>query len=1007
MNPPALRPPGGPARLAAALTLLLAGPLAGAETTEAIVATFELDPAFEIELVAREPIVFDPVDMDFDESGRLYVLEMGGYPFPPEGEPLPGRIVRLADADGDGVYDDRRLFAEGFLCADSILPWRGGLLVASPPDLLYLRDENGDGLAERREVLLTGFRVGNTQHNFNGLTYGLDNWIYAANGGNGGLVQWPGAPEPAVSLRGQDFRIDPLGRRLEFIGQSSGGFEIALDAFGRLFSTHNLHHVHHLVFPGSYLARNALIRGSALAEINDHREAGGLSRIYAIGPQETRVNHPEQSGFFSGACGITFYGGGAFPEGYNGNLFVCDVVLNLVHRDVLRAEGSSFVASRGEARREFLASTDRAFRPVNLTVGPDGALYVIDMHRPVIEHPEWIPDEIEADLDINAGRDQGRIFRIRPREGLPAWAAGLPLTRQNLRGVVGALAHPNKWWRDTAQRLLIEWRDPAATPLLRELLAPDQPPLGRLHALWTLEGLGSLREGELLTLLDDPVAGIRENVVIIAETRAAGSPAVAEAILARATDPDARVRLQTALALGSLARSEASARGGPGRGLLTIALGDRADPWTRLAVLTSVGEHPLIFAEAFSAALKEEADDRLTAILVPLAEMIGERAQPAEVGGLMAVALPVQGEPTAAGLEALEGLARGLSRSGDKASAIAETPAVRRNLDRLDGATSAAAQAVAWSLTAALNQRPTAAQERALERARRAALDSELPVQERLAQLALLEHAPYPDREAALWALLDIRQPQALQEAAVEQLARVGTPDIGRRLLEVWKGLGPRTRRAAGDILLYQRGNHELLLAALENGELMLGQLNLDLERRRTLLRWSSPEIGRRAARLFGDAEIQTRAAAIERMRPALTLTGDPMAGRELYGNLCAKCHIVGDEGKEVGPNLTDIFRKSAETLLHEIIDPNAAVDTHYIGYTIVTQDGRILNGLLLEEGESGVTLREAEKGDTVIPRAAIKEMYAGGLSLMPEELDADLSHQQMADLLAFLLTPR
>ena len=234
--------------------------------------------------------------------------------------------------------------------------------------------------------------------------------------------------------------------------------------------------------------------GHSLINASDHDE-NGLSRIYPIGEQESRVNHPEQSGYFSGACGITFYGGGAFPEGFNNSLFVADVVLNLVHIDILSPDKAAFKASRHQEKVEFLASTDRSFRPVNLSTGPDGSLYLIDMYRQVIEHPEWIPDEIEATLDLKAGKDKGRIYRITPRgKSMPA-----PHIFDDLRAIdkiVEALASPNQWVRTTAQRLLVSLQGEAIVPALEALFQQTDQPLARLHAMWTLEERGKVFERE-------------------------------------------------------------------------------------------------------------------------------------------------------------------------------------------------------------------------------------------------------------------------------------------------------------------------------------------------------------------------------------------------------------------------------------------------------------------------------------------------------------------------------
>lgn len=375
--------------------------------------SFQLETGFTLSRVATEPLIQDPVDLEFNERGEAMVLEMPGYPM----EDKQSRLLVLKDQDRDGVFDDATVFAEGLQLANSFIPYQKGALVAAPPYLLFLRDEDQNNVAEKVDTLMGGFSTGNLQHNYNGLTYGLDNWIYAANGGNDGAPYWWSDTTSVMDLRGQDFLFNLETRTLERLGESSGGFGLGMDPYGRLFETHNLTHISTLVFPERYLKGKDFFEKHALENISNHEE-NGLARIYPIGEQESRVNHPEQSGYFSGSCGITYYGGGAFGEVYENTVWVADVVLNLVHVDKIKPNGASFEAARQLDNRDFLACADRASRPVNMTVGPDGAMYLVDMYRNVIEHPEWIPDDIEKPLDLNAGKDKGRFVGLLARRGL-------------------------------------------------------------------------------------------------------------------------------------------------------------------------------------------------------------------------------------------------------------------------------------------------------------------------------------------------------------------------------------------------------------------------------------------------------------------------------------------------------------------------------------------------------------------------------------------------------------
>jgi putative membrane-bound dehydrogenase-like protein len=960
-----------------------------AQSPEDSLKSFQLHPDFQIELVAAEPLIFDPVDMEFDEHGRAFVIEMPGYPFPDK----PGNLIMLEDTDDDGKYDKRHVFATDFGMADSIAPYNGGILVASPPDILYVADTDGDNVADVREVVLTGFNVENPQHNIGGLQYALNNWIYGANGGNSGSAYWPSDPDNKTSLRFDDFRFKPESNLLELVGRSTGGFELAADDWGRWFGTHNLHHIRHLVFPTTRLRNMPTPRWGTLQNISDH-DVDDMARIYPIGTQDTRVNHPEQSGFFSGACGITYYHGGAFGAEFENNIFVCDVVLNLIHRDILEPDGTTFKAKRGREKAEFLASTDRGFRPVNMTVGPDGALYVLDMHRDVIEHPEWIPDEMEQNMDLDAGKEKGRIYRITPKGGLPRIKPRF--SKDNLEYAINALGHPNGWWRLTAQRLLVEWNDRYAIPALRQRLQTSQKPLERVHAMWTLQGLGDLQSEDLLVALKDPQPEVRENALRAYRPDLHADPMVAKYLddMPR-KENNLRVLMEIALAAPESQHL---------RLLPAVSLKSTDDEWLPYALFAAMKDDPMRYFVGLemNAGLIREHNHRL---MILLAEWVGRRKIHAEVMPVLRGTSNNIGVPQT--IPVFAALANGLENGPVPDDEFRDSDIIRIVLNQMLEQNDIPLTREALRIARVLNVSGVNEPRRLMRDAEQTARDRNAPADDRLEMLSLLELTDFNDRRDLLFGLLDPLEPAPIQKAAITQLNEKRDETVAKTLIERWDTLGPAARTQAGNILLYKRGNHDLLLTALENEDLILGELNLDLERRRVLLFSRDEDVKTRAEALFNDAGVVTRKEALAKVRPALELTGDPAKGKEVFASICVKCHKMGSEGIDLGPNLTEIFRKSPETLLHDIVDPNAAIDAEYVAYNIETKSGDIHSGLVIRDDDSGVTLREAEGIETTIARDSIREMFSNGLSLMPEELEVDMDLQSVADLIAYLQVPK
>lgn len=614
----------------------------GPMTPEKSLEHFELHEDFEIEIFATEPHVQDPVSMIFDENGNAYVVEMPDYPFKPEPGQGKGRIKLLRDTDGDGKVDSSTVFAENISEATSMLPWKGGIILTAAPHILYLKDTDGDHVADVQEKLFSGFFENNSEAQITNLRFGVDNWIYASNHGQAGNVTFSKKPDaPALSMAGADFRFR-LDRD-EFEAETGPGqFGHALNDWGHRFFTQNTLHIQQSVIPWRYNHRHPYLpssRGSF--NINDHdlrmyqltptpywREERSSRRQASYDEQGLdRIEHPRDH--FTGASGGTFYGGDAFPEGYYGNIFTGEVAGNLVHRDILVPHKTEprFIAQRaeGEGDREFLASTDTWFRPSNFTVGPDGNLYLIDMYRQHIETPVSIPEDLKEDMDFMRGSDMGRIYRIVSKEkktGKLVENASNPSAQE----YVELLSHPNQWWRLQAQRLLLERQDKSIIPAVTALFNDSEDPRTRLHALYVLEGLNSLSSSLVQQAIGDEHPGVREHGVILAER----FPDLLPQLISLTEDSDPRVAFQATLSIGEFSSANVAAA------LAKVVEQRNKVSWFRTAVLSSnIGSSMQLVSALDKTQFFGQVDDDKKKFANDLAYVFGARNAKGEAAALI------------------------------------------------------------------------------------------------------------------------------------------------------------------------------------------------------------------------------------------------------------------------------------------------------------------------------------------------------------------------------------
>ena len=528
--------------------------------------TFQFAGDFKAEIFAAEPLVIDPVSMQYDENGNAYVVGMvDAYKPDSVKEKHQDKIVMLKDVNGDGRADSAIVFADSLREVTSVLPWKGGLLIAAAPNIMYYKDTDGDGRADSKEILFTGFATGNEEAQITNLTFGIDNWIYANNTGRKGEITYNRKPDaPKLDLQGADFRFR-LDRDQFERSTGPGQYGLAIDDWGHRFFTANSLHIRQVVTPLRYLERNPYLPSAAKSSVENISDHDPIMYQLSETPywrqvrtdrrnEEFQKNHLDRVEYardhFTGASGGTTYEGDALPKEYYGNIFTGDVSASLVHRDILRSNDSVpyYTAQRGanEKDKEFMATKDSWFRPASFTSAPDGYLYVIDMYRQHIETPLSIPEDLQEGMDFNAGHTMGRIYRIVPNNAGPYKPVTPNLGNATSAELVTTLTHQNRWWRLTAQRLLLERQDKSVIPAVKDLFAKSEDPRFRLHALYVLEGMDALDAATVNTAMKDPSEGIRENAAILSERFSGCLPQLEEMV----QDSAIRVAYQATLSLG-------------------------------------------------------------------------------------------------------------------------------------------------------------------------------------------------------------------------------------------------------------------------------------------------------------------------------------------------------------------------------------------------------------------------------------------------------------------------
>jgi putative membrane-bound dehydrogenase-like protein len=959
---------------------------------------------FEPRLFAAEPAIAKPICMTWDHRGRLWIAESVDYPNTKHPGTAGGDRIRICeDTNGDGQADQFTVFAEGLNIPTSILCARGGLIVLQAPDTLFFQDIDGDDKADVRKVLFTGWGIDDTHAGPSNLRWGFDNWVW-------GIVGYSGFRGTVGGERlraGQTFyRFKPDGSKLEFLrNTTNNSWGVGFSEDGLVFgSTANGCPSVYLPIPNRYYES---VRGWAPQVLRN------IAANFQFFPITDQVRQVDWHGGFTAAAGHALYTARTYPPQYwNQTAFVAEPTGHLVATFTLHRKASDVKAYYGW---NLLASNDGWTSPIAAEVGPDGNVWVIDWYNYIVQHnptPRGFKtgkgNAYETPL-----RDKvhGRIYRIIYKDAKPTSRPSLDPA--DPKGLVAALGNDNQFWRMHAQRLLVDRDKTDVIPALIQRLGDRSVDAiglnaGAIHAMWTLHGLGALDGGyEAATAaieaeLKHPSAGVRRNAVQVLPRGERSARAVLAAGLL--TDPDPQVRLAAMLAMADQPPSVEAATAIVDtlrRGLV------RDDHWLADAATAAAARNDLAVLHVVASRTSGQRTSGRPApevqrVIERVAEHWARGAPVDQVGGLLA---SLRRDDAAIDEVILRGMARGwpkgrpakLDRTTAEAVkelALGLPSSARAQLVRL---VSPWGDPVLESIDAEMaGTLLNSARDESLSGSRRSE-----------AARQLVELRPANDGTARdLLALITPRTPPELAAGVIDAVASGSAPGAGAALVERLSSLAPSLRARVIEALFRRTEWTVNLVDALEKNQIRLAELMLD--QKQALTAHPTADIARRARTLLrrgGGLPDPDRQRVIDRITAEVRQGGDAAAGKLVYTQQCAKCHRHGNEGGQVGPDLSGVAALPRDELLIHILDPSRSVEGNFVQYTVATTDGRVIGGLLAAETRTTVELLDADGKRHVILREDIDEMTASKKSLMPEGFEKQITAAQLNDLLAFLTT--
>lgn len=907
---------------------------------------------FQLKLIASEPLISDPITARLDERGRLWVVEMPDYPTGPRNGEPGGRIKILMDSDHDGEYDSATLFADRLLFPTGVQPYRDGAIVTLAGKISFFRDADGDGVSDSSVDWFRGFAEQNEQLRANHPTLGPDGMVYVANGLRGGKVEAVDSRFDSsiqvVDLRDKDFCFDPEGGSWGAVTGKSQ-FGLSIDDFGRRIGCSNRNPAMLAAIPLQAIDRDPLL--APRDGIHDVGLAAEKSRVVSRADAWTTSNL--HSGQFSAACGVLAAG---MRDEIGEWMIVCEPTAYLVQRQRVNPNGSVWRSDRESDEQEFLSSTDTWFRPVDATSGPGESVLIVDMARAVIEHPDFMPEELKSRPDQWDGDNLGRIWKIVP-ESDHSTAQAITKPQDAYRW----LSSESPWQRQVASQTLLISNETSAAKLHDIVKSSDATPQGIARAAWILARRGWLQLDDLAALTTSSDARLRALA-----PRLSTAPKEAINIALRlAADPDPLVQRTVATVLGSSSTSAEEQVAA----MLTVANhGD--DPWT-IRALGAMDESLLVSfirrsinLDSLSESLREHLITRLAMSDSQLAislvlERVRDRDDKPEV----------LEKRSREGLRLLDTWVFGTRRGRRSPSRV---------LQELAGETKDEALAE-------------------LRRASSIAMNDRSSASDRT--LALEIASATGQLPASIETLLQESSPPQLR-VAVLPIALATKRDWTRNYLaQHLSGMSMGLRSAAVRACGRSIEDTLWLLSIIEEGS--VSKTIIDPATAKRLREHPNEKVRSAANRMLkSNAD---RVAVLKRYAGAATELGNAQLGRKLFKEHCSACHRIDGDGTNVGPDISDTRTKTPEALLTSILDPNAAIDASFVQYNLLTLDGRLLDGLLVDETADSVTLQQKGGKRIAVAREDIDSIQAPGVSLMPEGFEQSLSVEAMSHLLAYL----